>query len=83
MSDVSQYLWAHVDLGSVQWSASWLFGKEVYKYSHGDEIMLGSKKGIFRIFDKDYDKEWIKNNVDELKELWEKRRVENGYNPTV
>jgi len=74
---IFNYLWPHVDSGISQMCAKFIFGDDMYKYNHGHLFDNGD---IFRITDKDYDKEWLRTNMSALKEEW-KRRQENAIRP--
>lgn len=58
---VRQYMWPHYDYGTSQGSAGWKA-----QHNHGDKV----GKSIFRLLDKDFRKDWLKEALPIAKEIW-------------
>jgi len=69
MNDPFEYMWPHIDRGKSQHPCNNL------EYVHGEGITHDGKHfGIFRLADKEYDKEWLREHLPSFKEEWNRRQ---------
>lgn len=62
---VKQYIWPHLDFGARQVLCA------DARARHGQEVQHGKERAVFRLLDKDYDKEWLAEALPIAKRLWE------------
>lgn len=71
---VKSWMWLHVDCGKSQYCAKFVLGSERFKYNHGDKI----DSGIFRLIDRDYDKEFLREALPIAKKIWAINQMNYG-----